>query len=212
MLLSTHAIPTKLFGVPYLIIVPQHGGEIRNQILTIRMHHEYTIHMKDIDVANQLWASYSCQSKLQKWWNRVFDFLFDQMEMNMYVLYLGQVKQQNTMVPPITYLMFKLRFCESLIATYKQNHELACIPWDTRLHRQCKETQDHYYSSNCEINILCLNKTCIEKYHVVLEDHVVYGRLRDIFFPSINFYNERIYFLSISMPKTYSCHTLVNLN
>ena len=140
------------------------------------------MHMRGVGITNQLWASYLCQSRSHKWWQKVFDFLLDQMEVNMYVLYLGQVQLQTTIIPSIAHLGFKIKFFESLIVIHKQEPKLDLvdfgpsshlyhIPQYTRLRRQCKACiamQCHHYCSHCGIKFLCLNKGCFEQYHVVL--------------------------------------------
>ena len=95
------------------------GWRGSNNIITSPVHHKYISHMRGVDVANQLQASYSCQSRSHKWWHRIFDFLLDQIEVNMYVLYLDQVRCQRMRVPPMNHLEFKMKFCESLVAKYR---------------------------------------------------------------------------------------------
>jgi hypothetical protein len=73
LLLSTYAMP---IGYPCVKVdtVPHQNGAIREDVMTSPMHLEYTTHMRGIDVADQLRASYSCQTRSHKWWHRVFYF------------------------------------------------------------------------------------------------------------------------------------------
>jgi hypothetical protein len=65
LLLSTSTIPT---GFPYVSVdtVPRRNGAVHEAIPTSPMHVEYTTHMRGVDVADQLWASYSIQNQSHK--------------------------------------------------------------------------------------------------------------------------------------------------
>ena len=47
--------------------------------------------------------------------------------MNIYVLYLGQVRCQRIRVPPMNQLEFKMNFCESLVAKFRRKKEIAML-------------------------------------------------------------------------------------
>ena len=59
LLLSMHALPIR---APYEMrdTVPRRHGAVRDQIFTFPVLVEYTQHMRGVDVADQLWISYSC--------------------------------------------------------------------------------------------------------------------------------------------------------
>jgi hypothetical protein len=86
-LISTHANP---IGFPCMPRdeVPRRNGAVRENIPTSPMLLEYTTFMRGVDVADQLRASYSLQSRSHKWWHRIFFALLDITEVNIYVMYL----------------------------------------------------------------------------------------------------------------------------
>jgi hypothetical protein len=68
LLLSTHAIP---IGYPCMLVstVPRRNGADREDVMASPIHLEYTTHMRGVDVADQLRASYSTQNRTHKWWH-----------------------------------------------------------------------------------------------------------------------------------------------
>jgi hypothetical protein len=68
LLLSTHAIR---IGYPCMPVptVPRRNGAERENIMTLLVYLEYTTHMRGVDVADQLRASYSTQNRTHKWWH-----------------------------------------------------------------------------------------------------------------------------------------------
>jgi hypothetical protein len=70
-LLSTHALPID-FPCQPRTCVPRRNGALWELVGTSPIHHEYTTHMRGVDVADQLRASYSCQTRSHKWWHRIF--------------------------------------------------------------------------------------------------------------------------------------------
>jgi hypothetical protein len=98
--------------------VPRRNGVIRENIQTSPIHLEYTTHMQGVDVADQLCASYSCQTRSHKWWHQVFFFLVDTTIVNMYILYLAHLQQQRVPQRPMTHLQFKLQLCEALLQNW----------------------------------------------------------------------------------------------
>ena len=90
---------------------------------------------------------------------------------------------------PISHLEFKMKFCESLVARYMQQKEIAMpnlgvrklvlhVPKYTRLTCKCivcLEIQCHYFCNRCGIKFMCLKKGCFEKYHVSYLNQAAYG-------------------------------------
>jgi hypothetical protein len=112
LLLSTHAIS---IGYPCMPIptVPRRNRAERKNIMTSPMHLEYTTHMRGVDVADQLRASYSTQNCTHKWWHQIFFFLLDTTMVNMYIIYLTECKMWSK--PPVTHLQFRVELCEALL-------------------------------------------------------------------------------------------------
>jgi hypothetical protein len=81
--------------------------------MTSPMHLEYTTHMRGVDVADQLRASYSTQNCTHKWWHQIFFFLLDTTMVNMYIIYLTECKMWSK--PPVTHLQFRVELCEALL-------------------------------------------------------------------------------------------------
>jgi hypothetical protein len=52
--------------------VPKKNGAEWKNIMTSPMHLEYTTHMRDVDVADQLRAFYSTRNRTHKWWHQIF--------------------------------------------------------------------------------------------------------------------------------------------
>ena len=60
LLLSTHAMPIKAPCEKVVVSVPRCNGTVRKLIQTSSVLKEYTTHMRGVDVADQLHASYNC--------------------------------------------------------------------------------------------------------------------------------------------------------
>ena len=121
-LLSTHAVPVDLPG-DSTSTVPRRTGAVRNLIPTSPIHLEYTTYMRGVDVADQLRASYSCQTRSHKWWHRIFWFLLDTTVVNMYIYYLALRRERGRRVAPMTHLQFKTQFCENLTKDWRPVHQ-----------------------------------------------------------------------------------------
>jgi hypothetical protein len=91
LLLSTSTLPIGFPCVP-VDTVPRRNGAVREAIPTSPMHVEYTTHMRGVDVADQLRASYSTQNRSHKWWHRIFFFLLDMTVVNMFIMYVAACK------------------------------------------------------------------------------------------------------------------------
>jgi hypothetical protein len=117
LLISSHAMPIGYPCVP-VITVPRRDGAERNNIITSPVHHEYTTHILGVDVADQLRASYSCQTQSHKWWHWIFFFLLDTTVVNMCLLYLGHVRHSRHRRSFLTHLEFRTKFVEGLLRNW----------------------------------------------------------------------------------------------
>jgi hypothetical protein len=178
LLISTHAMP---IGYPCepVITVPRRNGPIREDIHTSPVHHEYTTHMRGVDVADQLRASYTSQTRSHKWWHRIWHFLLDLSEVNMFILYTTILNEMAGEGKPISHMQFKSELYDALIADWRgrrQNPNMEviggeeagqCVPRWTRLRWKCVVCgrRCRYYCTKCEEKSMCLNKGCFERYH-----------------------------------------------
>ena len=112
LLLFTYAI---LIGYPYMLVptIPRRNGAIRKNIMMSLIHLEYTMHMRGVDVVDQLRASCSMQNRTHKWWYQIFFFLLDMIVINIFIIYLGKCKRQLN--KPINHLQFMVELCEVLL-------------------------------------------------------------------------------------------------
>jgi hypothetical protein len=128
LLISTHANPIGFSYVPR-DEVPCRNGAIREQIPTLPMLLEHTTFMRNVDVADQLRASYSSQSRSHKWWHRIFFALLDITEVNIYIMYLDRCSQGPSPVRhPMTHLQFKNTLCEALLVGWVRRNEVTDAP------------------------------------------------------------------------------------
>ena len=109
-LLSTHALSQVTPGLPE-VTVPRRNGAVRENITTSPIHLEYTTHIRGVDVADQLRASYAIQDRTHKWWHRIFFFLLDMTFINMYVIYVEKCKSYSPPKDPLTHLQFMEEMC-----------------------------------------------------------------------------------------------------
>lgn len=181
LLISTHALPIGFPCVP-VPTVPRRNGARRDPIQTSPIHLEYTTHMRGVDVADQLRASYSCQTRSHKWWHRVFYFLLDTTVVNMYVIYLGTLHRRRHPRRCISHLQFKTRLCDALTQNWhgrggvvdEEEDERPHLPTWSRLRRACIVCGDQkcaYYCRTCNRVFLCLNRGCFEEYHYGPRNH-----------------------------------------
>ena len=85
--LSMHAtLVVSLQGL--LPIVPRCHRAVLDAITMSPVLVEYTTHMRGVDIADHLKASYSSQIQGHKWWHRVYWFLVDTSVVNMYVMHV----------------------------------------------------------------------------------------------------------------------------
>jgi hypothetical protein len=115
LLISSHAIPIGYPCVP-VDTVPRRHGVVREKIPTSPILLEYTTFMRGVDVADQLRASYSSQTRSHKWWHRVFLAMLYVTEVNMYIMYLSRCKEgRNPVTHPMKHLEFKVALCKALL-------------------------------------------------------------------------------------------------
>jgi hypothetical protein len=118
LLISTHAMPVGYPCEP-VITVPRRNGPTHEDIHTSLVHHEYTTHMRGVDVADQLRTSYTSQTCSHKWWHWVWHFLLDLSEVNMFILYMAILKELEGEYIPISHLQFKSELCDALTAEWR---------------------------------------------------------------------------------------------
>jgi len=86
LIISTHERPVQFPCEFPLVTIPRRSGSTCHEIPSSPMYVEYTTYMRGVDVADQLHASYTCQTRSHKWWHRVFFFLIDTSIVNMYII------------------------------------------------------------------------------------------------------------------------------
>ena len=86
--------------------MPRRNGGERPQVPTSPVLLKYTMKMRGVDVADQLWGNYTWLSKSHKWWHRVFFFLWKMTTINMYIIYLEVLKKLDKSNETITHLQF----------------------------------------------------------------------------------------------------------
>ena len=117
LLLSTHAPPIQppCLHPKLLVTMPRRNGAIREAIHTSPIHLEYTTHMRGVDVADELRAFYSCQTRSHKCWHWIRFFLLDTTVVNMYIMYLGHLHRERDPTRSMTHLQSKSELCEALL-------------------------------------------------------------------------------------------------
>jgi hypothetical protein len=178
LLLSTHAIPIGFPCVP-MAEVPRRNGAVKDKIPTSPVLLEYTTFMRGVDVADQLRASYSSQTRSHKWWHRVSWALVDITEVNIYIMYLDRCKQgPNPVAHPMTHLKFKTMLCEALLLGWGRRNEVhnealthrpsIHMPSHSSIKRvciHCKIYTPHTYCYKCGFKFMCLKEGCFQAVH-----------------------------------------------
>jgi hypothetical protein len=180
-LISTHAKP---IGFPCMPRneVPRRNEPIWEEIPTSPILLEYTTYMRRVDVADQLRASYSSQSRSKKWWHRIFLAMLDVTEVNIYIMYLDRCRQgPNPVRHPMKHLQFKNALCKALLFSWPRRTEISNdaliehpsihMPSHTTLKRQCVvyETRTpHTYCYQCGFRFMCWKEGCYQKFHEAL--------------------------------------------
>jgi hypothetical protein len=168
LLISTHAMPIGYPCVPR-DEVPRHNGAVWEFMGTSPMLHEYTTYMRGVDVADQLRASYSSQTGSHKWWYRIFWFLIDMTEVNMYIMFLSRATKGRNPIPhPMSHLQFKTALAEALLCNWEHrvhisNAELIHRPeihMPSYIHLRCpcvvcKTCKPHTYCYQCGFKFMC---------------------------------------------------------
>jgi hypothetical protein len=158
--------------------VPRRNGAVREDIITSPMHLEYTTHMRGVDVADQLRASYSTQNLTHKWWHRIFFFLLDMTVVNMFIIYLAKCKRRSQKL--VNHLQFWVKLCEALVHGWEPQrhpaHPLSrsyCYPVFTELKAPCvvcngpgvlQVIRPKTYCARCK-KYMCFKKGYYKEYH-----------------------------------------------
>lgn len=180
LLISTHALPIDFPCVP-VPTVPRRDGALRKPIPTSPIHLEYTTHMRGVDVADKLRASYTCQSRSHKWSHRIFAFLLDTTVVNMYILYQGILRAHDHGKTPMTHLQFKANLCDALLQNWigrgtdveEEDPRRHLRTW-TRIRSTCilcGFQSCHHYCRAHNRAYLCLNHGCFEEFYYRPRNH-----------------------------------------
>jgi hypothetical protein len=177
LVLFTHAIP---IGYPCMSVptVPRRNGAEWEDVMTSPIHLEYTTHMRGVDVADQLRASYSTQNLTHKWWHRVFFFFLDMTVVNMFIIYMAECKRRGQRL--VSHLQFRVKLCEALLQNWEPQghsaHPLSrryCYPIFTELRkpyvvcngpRVLPMVRPKTYCARCN-KYMCFKKGCYKHYH-----------------------------------------------
>ena len=158
--------------------VPRRQGAVRHNVPTSPVLLEYTRYMRGVDVADQLRASYSSQTRSHKWWHRVFWFLMDTSIVNAYILYLDLCRRGPNPRRPHTHLDFKTTLCQELLRCWELRSERAqaAIAYHVPIHmlsygeqhRNCIVcgARVHSFCIQCGVLYFCSRgRDCYEVYH-----------------------------------------------
>jgi hypothetical protein len=181
LLISNHAMPIGFPCVPR-DEVPRWNGATRDFIPTSPVLREYTTYMRGVDVADQLRASYSSQIRSHKWWHRIFWFLIDMTEVNMYVMYLSRAAEgPNPISRPMTHLQFKTALAEALLRSWDRRVDVSNVELTHRpeIHMPspshlrwpcvvCKRQKPSTYCYQCGFKFMCWKEGCYEVLHTAL--------------------------------------------
>jgi hypothetical protein len=179
-------IPVFLLVIGFLCMpihtVPRRNGAVREVVPTSPVLLEYTTFMRGVDVADQLRASYSSQSRSHKWWHRVFWAMLDVTEANMYVMYKHTCRERpNQVTHPMTHLEFKTAFCKAFLVGWPRRKELnnevltdrpsIHMPSHSKLRRPCVVCGihlPHTYCYQCGFKFMCWKEGCYQRHHEAL--------------------------------------------
>ena len=106
LLLSIHVNSVELVN-PYVLL---RNDTISKMIVTLPILLKCTKHIREVDMANQLRALYSNQSKSHKWWYQIFWFLVNTSIVGMYAIHVNK----RTFGPTPRKLMIHLEFKSKL--------------------------------------------------------------------------------------------------
>jgi hypothetical protein len=154
---------------------------VREDIMTSPIHLEYTTHMRGVDVADQLRASYNMQNRTHKWQHRIFFILLDMTVVNMFIIYLAEYKRRSQ--KPVSHLQFRVKLCEALLHGWEPQkhpaHPLSrsyCYSVFTELQKPCVACngprmipiiRPKIYYAGCN-KYMCFKKGYYKEYHETL--------------------------------------------
>jgi hypothetical protein len=155
---------------------------MREMVPTSSMRVEYTTFMRDVDVADQIRASYSSQSRSHKWWHYIFWALVDITEVNMYIMYWHACKARSNKVPnPMNHLEFKNALYEALLLGWPRGKEVnnealihrpsIHMPSHSTLRHPCIVCGIHFphtYCYQCGFKFMCWKEGCYQRHHEAL--------------------------------------------
>ena len=178
LLISSHAI---LIGYPCVPVdtMPWRHGAVWENIQTSPILLEYTTYMQRVDVADQLQASYSSQTRSHKWWHRVFWAMLDVTEVNMYIRYLSRCKEgRNPITHPMNHLDIKVALCKALLHGWPLRNTILNealthqpsihMPSHTNVKRKCVVCEvrtPHTYCYQCGFKFMCWKEGCYQRFH-----------------------------------------------
>jgi hypothetical protein len=181
LIISSHAM---LVGFPCVPCdeVPRRNGATRDFIPTSPVLREYTTYMRGVDVAVQLRALYSSQTRSHKWWHWIFWFLIDMTEVNMYIMYLSRAAEGPNPIPqPMTHLQFKIALVEALLRSWERRIDVNNVELTHRpeIHMPspshlrwpcvvCKRQKPSTYCYQCGFKFMCWKEGCYEVLHTAL--------------------------------------------
>lgn len=106
------------------------------------MHLKYTTYMCGVNMVDQLRISYCMQKHTHKWWHKIFFFVLNMTNVNMFIIYLMECK--NRFQKPISHLQFMVELCEVLLQSCELQGNTAllwfrsyCYPIFTELRKPC---------------------------------------------------------------------------
>jgi hypothetical protein len=184
LLISTHAIP---IGFPCMPVdtVPRKHGAIREKVPTSPVLLEYTTFMRGVDVADQLRASYSSQTRSHKWWHWIFWAMLDVTEVNMYIMYLARCKEgPNPVRRPMNHLEFKVALCKALlhgwplrniilneVLTHRPSIHMHSHTHVKRTCVVCEVRTPHMYCYQCGFKFMHWKEGCYQQFYEGLQRH-----------------------------------------
>ena len=177
LLLFIHSTPIRA-PCEVMDTIPRRHGGVRNKIFTSPVLVEYTKYMWGVDVADQLRASYSCETWSHKWWHRMFWFLVDISIVNIFIMYLHICRMATNPVTPKSHLEFKTKLCVEFHRNWEhcqerqnrnlENRPVIHMPSWTAVCCMCVVCRSivHTFCFQCnETFTLCWRCGCYEQYH-----------------------------------------------
>jgi hypothetical protein len=155
------------------------GGYSAKEAWSYSGKHSDITYMRGVDVADQLQASYSSQTRSHKWWHRVFWAMLDVTEVNMYIMYLSRCKEgRNPIRHPMNHLEFKVALCKALLHGWPLRNTIMNealihqpsihMPSHTNVKRICvvyEVRTPHTYCFQCDFKFMCWKEGCYQRFH-----------------------------------------------